>query len=554
VSTYDDRPWLSLYTPDQSPDVAVEFDDALAMTRATIAARPDDPALRYFDGTLTWRELDEQSTALAAGLLANGFQRGDRLAVYLQNVPQFVIAMVATWKAGGIMVSVNPMNRERELHYQLTDSGAKVLLCLESLYDTVARKVVPDTDVQVVLTTSELDYQTRNDPRLFDGMSRARHDGTTDLGELIGAHRGDSVPDVSYAKDDVAFLTYTSGTTGVPKGAMNTHGNVCFTAQVYRDYVGVGTAGSVLGIAPLFHITGLIGHIGVSLLSGSPLILAYRFEPQVVLDAIREHRPTFTIGAITVFIALMNAPGFARQDFESFEYVYSGGAAIAPSTAEAFEKATGLPIHNAYGLTETTSPMTATPRGVASPVDPTSGAFSVGVPVNNTVVRILDEEGKPVPLGEVGEICADGPQVVLGYWNKPRETEEALPGRVLHSGDVGFMTPEGWVFIVDRKKDMINASGYKVWPREVEDVMYGHPAVREVAVVGVPDEYRGETVKAFVSLKSGSEATPQELIAFAKERMAAYKYPRSIELVDELPKTVTGKILRRELRDQPAGS
>jgi long-chain acyl-CoA synthetase len=531
----------------------VEYDDALAMARATVAARPDDPAIKYFDGTLSWRELDEQSTALAAGLLANGFQRGDRLAVYLQNVPQFVIAMLAAWKAGGIMVSINPMNRARELNYQLTDSGAKVLLCLEALYDSVARTVVPDTDVALVLTTSELDYQTRDDPRLFDGISRARHEGTTDLGELIEAHRGESVPDVSYAKDDVAFLTYTSGTTGVPKGAMNTHGNVCFTAQVYRDYIGVGTEGSVLGIAPLFHITGLIGHIGVSLLSGSALILAYRFEPQVVLDTIREHRPTFTIGAITVFIALMNAPGFSREDFASFEYIYSGGAAIAPSVAEAFEKATGLPIHNAYGLTETTSPMTATPRGVASPVDPTSGAFSVGCPVNNTVVRILDEEGEPVPLGEVGEICADGPQVVLGYWNKPKETEESLPGRVLHSGDVGFMTPEGWVFIVDRKKDMINASGYKVWPREVEDVFYGHPAVREVAVVGVADEYRGETVKAYISLKPGSEATPEELIAFAKERMAAYKYPRSIELVGELPKTVTGKILRRELRDQAAG-
>ncbi|NYJ05462.1 class I adenylate-forming enzyme family protein [Petropleomorpha daqingensis] len=553
MTTYDDRPWLALYTSDQTPDVAVEFDDALAMVRATFAARPDDAAIKYFDGVLTWRQLDEQSTALAAGLREHGFERGDRLAVYLQNVPQFVIAMVATWKAGGIMVSINPMNRERELAYQLEDSGAKVLLCLESLYDSVARKVVPDTDVTLVLTTSELEYQNRHDSRLFGSVSRQRSDGTTDLVELIEAHLGESVPDVSYGVDDVAFLTYTSGTTGVPKGAMNTHGNVCFTAQVYRDYAGVGRDGSVLGVAPLFHITGLIGHIGVCLLSGSSLVLAYRFEPQVVLDAIREHRPTFTIGAITVFIALMNAPGFAREDFESFEWIYSGGAAIAPSVAEAFEKATGLPIHNAYGLTETTSPMTLTPRGVASPVDQTSGAFSVGCPVNNTVVRILGEDGEPVPLGEVGEICAKGPQVVLGYWGKEKETEEALPGRELRSGDVGFMSPEGWIFIVDRKKDMINAAGYKVWPREVEDVLYGHPAVREAAVVGVPDEYRGETVKAFVSLKPGSQATPEELIAFCKERMAAYKYPRSIELVGELPKTVTGKILRRELRE-PAGS
>jgi long-chain acyl-CoA synthetase len=440
MSVYDERPWLALYG-DQPADYSIEFGNALEMFRAGVARDPSAVALTYFDGSITRQELDELSDGLAAGLLANGFAPGDRLAVYLQNVPQFVIAMVATWKAGGIMVSINPMNRERELAYQLNDSGAKVLLCLESLYDSVARKVVPDTDVQLVLTTSELEYQTRNDDRLFGSVSRARHEGTTDLAELIEANRGGSVPDVSFGVDDVAFLTYTSGTTGVPKGAMNTHGNVCFTAQVYRDYIGVGSQGSVLGIAPLFHITGLIGHIGVCLLSGSALILAYRFEPQVVLDTIREHRPTFTIGAITVFIALMNAPGFDREDFSSFEWIYSGGAAIAPSTAEAFEKATGLPIHNAYGLTETTSPMTATPRGVASPVDPTSGAFSVGCPVNNTVVRILDEEGQPVPLGEVGEICAAGPQVVLGYWGKEKETEESLPGRELHSGDVGFMTP-----------------------------------------------------------------------------------------------------------------
>ncbi len=551
--SYDDRPWLARYTADQRPDIDIDFDDALAMARATIAARGDEPALKYFDGVISWRELDELSTALAAGLVASGFSRGDRLAVYLQNVPQFVIAMLGTWKAGGIMVSVNPMNRERELAYQLQDSGARVLLCLESLYEKVAAKVVPDSEVRLVLTTSELEYQSRNDTRLFEGMTKRTPEGATDMAQFMAEHRGGSVPDVSYGVDDVAFLTYTSGTTGVPKGAMNTHGNVCFTSQVYRDYVGVGAEGSVLGVAPLFHITGLIGHVGVSLLSGSPLILAYRFEPQVVLEAIREHRPTFTIGAITVFIALMHAPGFAREDFASFDWIYSGGAAIAPSTAEAFEKATGVPIHNAYGLTETTSPMTATPRGVPSPVDPTSGAFSVGVPVNNTIVRILDDDGKPLPLGEIGEICCAGPQVVLGYWNKPEETEKTLPGRELHSGDVGFMSPEGWIFIVDRKKDMINASGYKVWPREVEDVLYGHPAVREAAVVGVPDEYRGETVKAFVSLKPGSEATPEELIAYCKERMAAYKYPRSIELVGELPKTGTGKILRRELR-QPHGS
>ncbi|MFD2093447.1 AMP-binding protein [Blastococcus deserti] len=547
MSDYDDRPWLALYG-DQPADYDIEFGDALSMFRAGLARDPSGDALRYFDGVISRQELDELSDGLAGGLLANGFSPGDRLAVYLQNVPQFVIAMVGVWKAGGVMVSINPMSRARELSYLLKDSGATVLVALESLYDQVARDVVPDTDVRLVLTTSELEFQTRNDERLFAGTARQRHEGTTDFGEFVAEHRGQAPPRTQLGPDDVAFLTYTSGTTGVPKGAMNTHRNVVFTAQVYRDWVHAGRDGAIFGIAPLFHITGLIGHIAVSMLVPAPLVLAYRFEPQVVLDAFLEHRPAFTIGAITAFSALLNAPGFTTDHFASFTSIYSGGAAISPTAEQNFRKATGKQVHNAYGLTETTSPMTLTPFGSPSPVDPTSGALSVGVPAPNTIVRIQDDDGKDVPLGEVGEIVADGPQVVAGYWGKPEETAANLPGGALRSGDVGFMNPEGWVFIVDRKKDMINASGYKVWPREVEDVLAEHPAVRESAVVGVPDEKRGETVKAFVSLKPGASVTPEELIAHCKERMAAYKYPRSVELIDELPKTVTGKILRRELR------
>ena len=278
-------------------------------------------------------------------------------------------------------------------------------------------------------------------------------------------------------------------------------------------------------------------------------MLAYRFEAGVALDALLEHRPTYTIAAITAFNALLGSPDFTADHFSSFTSVYSGGAAVSPTAERAFEEATGLQVHNAYGLTETTSPMTVTPFGVASPVDPTSGALSVGVPAPNTVVRICDPNGNDVAIGEVGEIVADGPQVIAGYWNKPDETAENLPGGALRSGDVGFMNPDGWVFIVDRLKDMINASGYKVWPREVEDVLAEHPAVRESAVVGVPDEKRGETVKAFVSLRPGAEVSPEELIAHCKERMSAYKYPREVVVIDELPKTVTGKILRRELRE-----
>jgi long-chain acyl-CoA synthetase len=548
MSGYDERPWVSLYNAVPA-DLVLEHDSALDMFRAGVGRDPSAVAVKYFDGVITRRELDESSDALASGLLANGFTAGDRVALYLQNVPQFVIAMVATWKAGGVAVSINPMSRTRELSYLLKDSGASVLVSLEQLYDEVARGVVPDTDVRLVLTTSELDYQSRDDERLFKAVTRQRHEGTTDFNELIAAHRGQVPPPVQLGLEDIAFLTYTSGTTGVPKGAMNTHRNVVFTAQVYRDCTGLSPDGSIFGVAPLFHITGLIGHIAASLMTPMPLVLAYRFEPQVVLDALREHRPSFTIAAITALNAMLAAPGFGKDDFASFTSVYSGGAAISPTAEKAFLQATGHQVHNAYGLTETTSPMTLTPLGTPSPVDPTSGALSVGVPVPNTVVRIVGEDGADLPMGEVGEIVAQGPQVVAGYWGKPEETAANLPGGALRSGDVGFMSPEGWVFIVDRKKDMINASGYKVWPREVEDVLAEHPAVRESAVVGVADDKRGETVKAFVSLKPGHSATPEELIAHCKQRMAAYKYPRSIELIDELPKTVTGKILRRDLRE-----
>ena len=546
MSAYDERPWLPLYQ-DQPAGYRVEFDNALDLFRAGVARDPSGAALRYFDGSISRHDLDRLSDALASGLLANGFVPGDRLAVYLQNVPQFVISMVAAWKAGGVMVSINPMSRERELSYLLRDSGATALVALESLYGQVGRHVVPGTDVRLVLTTSELEFQTRSDERLFSGITRQRHEGTTDLGELLARHDGEVPPPATHGPDDVAFLTYTSGTTGVPKGAMNTHGNVAFTAQVYRDWARAGD-GPILGVAPLFHITGLIGHVAVSLLAPAPLVLAYRFEPQVVLDALLEHEPTFTIGAITAFNALINAPGVTRPHFASLTSIYSGGAAISPAAAQAFLAVTGKPVHSAYGLTETTSPLTLTPFGRASPVDPTSGALSIGVPVPDTVVRIQGDDGQDLPLGEIGEIVAEGPQVVPGYWGKPEETAASLPGGALKTGDVGFMNAEGWVFIVDRKKDMINASGYKVWPREVEDVLAEHPAVLESAVVGVPDEKRGETVKAFVSLKPGMSATADDLIAHCRERMAAYKYPRSVVLVDELPKTVTGKILRRELR------
>jgi long-chain acyl-CoA synthetase len=550
MSIYDERPWLARYAEGQPADISPEHDSALAMFRATAARLPDGAAVHYFDRGLTYREVDELSDALGAALHERGVAAGDRVALYLQNVPQFLIAALAVWKAGAIAVSVNPMLKHREVDTLLNDSGSVALITHESLWRDVARDVVGGTAVRIVVTTSELDFLGDEVPALLGDSARERDEATLDLAELARAHAGQSPPAAPPGLDDVAFLTYTSGTTGPPKGAMNTHRNVVFNAQAYRDWIGLSDRDVVLGVAPLFHITGLIGHLAVGILTGMPIVLSYRFDPEVALELIERHGVTFTVGSITVFIALMNAPGAAERDTKTFRKLVSGGAPIAPSTVESFERQFGAYIHNIYGLTETTSPSHCVPIGTRAPVDPTSGALSVGVPIYGTVVRVVDEQDQDVAAGEVGEFVTSGPQVVPGYWEKPEETESAIPAGRLHTGDVGFMDEQGWFYVVDRKKDQINAAGYKVWPREVEDVLYGHPAVREAAVVGVPDEYRGETVKAFVSLKPGESADEPTLIAFCKERMAAYKYPRQVEFVDELPKTASGKILRRELRDR----
>ena len=547
MSIYDDKPWLGRYDQGQPTAISLEFTDALAMFRASVQRNPDGDIIRYFGGRITAGELDALTDALAAGLLDLGLTSGDRVALYLQNVPQFVIGLIATWKAGGIAVPVNPMNRERELEVVLRDSGARVLICLESLYrDVVA--AVGGTDVTAVITTSELEYRSLDDQRVFAGVEPVRCAGAADMAGLIERFRGRTPPPVSFTAGETAFLTYTSGTTGPPKGAMNTHGNVVFNSQAYRQWCRLGPEDVIFGVAPLFHITGLIAHVALSLLLGAPLVLFYRFEPSLAIDTIRAERPTFTLASITAFIALMNAPNADRDALASLTKIWSGGAPIPPSTVKAFQAQFGQYIHNVYGLTETTSPSHAVPFDAVAPVDDTSGALSVGVPIYNAVVRIVGDDMQDLPVGQVGEIVTSGPMVVPGYWNKPEETAYALPGGALHTGDVGYMDAGGWFYIVDRKKDQINVGGYKVWPREVEDVLYQHEAVREAAVVGVSDAYRGQTVKAYVSLRPGVAATPEELIGFCRDRMAAYKYPRHVEFLDELPKTVSGKLLRRELR------
>jgi long-chain acyl-CoA synthetase len=550
IDPYVGKPWLRLYDPRLASSMRREFVDGLSMFRAAVDRGARWPAIQYFDGELSYGQLDEFSVGLAGWLFRVGVRPGDRIAIVLQNQPQFVIALVAAWKLGAIATPINPMNRGRELAALFSDCVPRVVICqfadVSLIWDVVQRNSEL-AETAIVATAPSL-FQTRNDNRVLPQEDNRTTTPAVDLMEAIAIGKHAGFPLRPAMAEDVAVLLYTSGTTGTPKGAMLTHSNVTFGAQVFRDWIDLEERGPILGMAPLFHVTGIVGHIAAALLTVSPLILCYRFESSVMLDAIAEHSPQFVVGAITAFVSLLNVPGVSASHFRSFKSIYSGGAPIPPSVADAIEFTIGHYIHNSFGMTETTAPVVLVPRGVRAPVDPTFGALSIGVPVFDTDVRIIDAVGAQTSPGEPGEIVVRGPQIMKGYWNKPTESAKAMTDGWMHTEDIGFMDGQGWLYVIDRKKDMINAAGYKVWPREIEDVIYTHPAIREAAVVGVKDQYRGETVKAVVSIKAGHTLSPAELTEFCKERMAAYKYPRIVEIIDELPKTISGKILRRELR------
>lgn len=539
--------WYASYDAGQPFSLDIPYATTTEMFAATALRTPDAPLVHYFGGTLTVRDVDEQSDSLAAALEADGIGKGDRIALYMQNMPDFLISLVAAWKLGGIGVSVNPMYKTAEVSKMLVDSGARVLVGLDTLVANLGSAVWDASDVERVVVTTARRHGLTSMSRLPDSMLVSLPIAKR-IEDVLAEFAGRQPSPVELGADDIALLTYTSGTTGLPKGAQATHGNVVFNAHTYQRWVGLSDGACILGVAPLFHVTGLIAHITLSLLIGGPLVLTYRFDTATLRDAIVKHRPVFTIGSITVFIAWANSPDISREDLASLVDIYTGGAPVAPAVLDRFRDRFGHDIHNAYGLTETSSPSHMVPAHRTTRVDPDSGACSVGLPVYGTSARVVDESGAEMPSGAVGELVISGPQVSTGYWNKPEETSESFRDGWFHTGDMALVDEEGWFYIVDRKKDMINASGFKVWPREVEDVLYNHPAVDECAVVGVPDEYRGESVKAFVTVRADASTTEQELIDFAKEHLAAYKYPRTIELVAELPKTVTGKILRRQLR------
>ncbi|MFI6764340.1 AMP-binding protein [Streptomyces sp. NPDC050355] len=550
MTSYQDKPWLAQLTDAQRAPVR-PHPSMLHAFRAAVGRAPDRTALAYFDGRLSYAETDALSDGIAAHLAGRGFQRGDRAAVMLQNTPHFVLAVLGVWKAGGVVVPLNPMYKSAEARHILNDAEVTAVLCADRTWDGYLRATAAEApSVRIALTTCERELQTRDDARVLRGEPLGPQEGADDLLTAArAAGRLRAVPaDPELTADDLALICYTSGTSGTPKGATNTHGNITYNAERQRTGLSLPEGATYFALAPLFHITGMVCELAACIAGAGTLALAHRFEAGVVLDAFLEHRPAYTVGPSTAYMALMAHPDVTRDHFASFTTMSSGGAPLPPALVEKFRAGFGPYLHNGYGLTECTAPCASVPPGRRAPVDESSGTLAVGVPGPDTVVRIIGEDGRDLPFGEQGEIAVRGPQVVPGYWRRPDATAEALPDGELRTGDIGFMDTDGWLYVVDRKKDMINAAGFKVWPREVEDVLYGHPAVREAAVVGVPDPYRGETVKAYVSLRPGKAPEPAELSAYCKERLAAYKYPREVEILAELPKTTSGKILRRELR------
>jgi long-chain acyl-CoA synthetase len=526
-----------------------------ALFERALARCPDEPGLLYFDTPMSFRDAAERAWALAASLRELGLRPGDRVALMLQSGPATVISIHAAWHAGCVATAISPMSKGKEVRHQLADSGARVVICLESLHPVVA-EAAAGSAVEQIITVSELAWLDSM-PAALIGSRRRACPGALDL-ETLCAEPAEPRP-AAVEIDSSALLAYTSGTTGTPKGAIVTHRAFIHNGGAMTAWGDLGRGDVTVAMAPLFHITGLICHLATSRASCTPLLLMHRFEPGEFLRLVERWRGSYVIGPLTAFIALLEHPDFGRRDISSLTKVASGGAPVFPAVVDRWESLTGNYIHNTYGLTESAAPSHLVPRGERAPVDEESGALSIGKTIEDMESKIVlvgdqDEAGGATPPeveaapGELGEIVTRGPAVTPGYWGRPEETAHAIRDGWLHTGDVGKRDAGGWFYIVDRIKDMIVVSGYKVWPRDVEDALYAHPAVQEAAVVGEPDDYRGETVAAHVVLRPGEDASVEELIAHCRERLAVYKAPHVVHLVAELPKTASGKILRRELR------
>jgi long-chain acyl-CoA synthetase len=501
--------------------------------RESALAGPDKPMLRLGPSTLTYGQVDQLSAQVADGLRAAGLRRGDTVALQLPNVPQFVLAYFGALRAGLTVVPLNPLLKAPEVAYHLSDSGARLLVTFDAFADEAVKGAAEAGDVRVYVVPSP-------------GGDGGAPDGTTGFDALVAGGAGADPADVEQmSPDDTAVVIYTSGTTGRPKGAELTHFQAYMAASVAAETFAYRDDDVVMAVLPLFHVFGLSSVMNSAIRAAATLVLVPRFEVGAVLDALEQHGVTVFCGVPTMYVALMHAD-LTGRDVSSLRICVSGGASIPGEVIKGFEAAFHATVLEGYGLSETCALATFNRSAEERRV------MSIGKRLWGCEVRVVGADDRELPPGpdNVGEIVLRGHNVMKGYLNRPEATAEAMKGGWFHTGDLGYRDEDGFFYVVDRTKDLVIRGGFNVYPREIEEVLHAHPAVREAAVVGRPDERLGEEVVAFVSLREGTEADPGEVIGFCKERLAAYKYPREVLVVDELPKGPSGKVLKTELRNR----
>ncbi|MED3994276.1 long-chain-fatty-acid--CoA ligase [Peribacillus frigoritolerans] len=551
------KPWQAIY-PEQIPAVLSYEDKPLySFLKESAEEFPDKVSIHFQGKELTFREVHESALKFAAYLKSIGLQKGERVAVMLPNCPQGVISFFGILMAGGVVVQTNPTYTERELEYQMKDSGAKMILVMDILFPRVSA-VASRTDIEHIIVTAIKEYLPFPKNLIYPFIQKKQygivinveHEGNHHLFSEIMKRKiteeVDTVPiDVN---NDLALLQYTGGTTGFPKGVMLTHKNLLANTKMCNAWLYKNKRGEerILAILPFFHVYGMTTVLVLSVMEGNTMIIMPKFDVEATLKTIQKQKPTMFPGAPTMYIGLLNHPDIAKYDLSSINACISGSASLPLEVQEQFEKITGGKLVEGYGLSET-SPVTH-----ANFIwDQPRVKGSVGLPWPDTDSAILSlESNEELPPNEIGEIAIKGPQVMKGYWNRPDETEKTFKNGWLLTGDLGYMDEQGFFYVVERKKDTIIAGGFNIYPREVEEVLYEHEAIQEVVVAGIPDPYRGETVKAYVVLKKNARVTEEELNEFARKNLASYKVPRSYEFRGELPKTTIGKILRRVLIEE----
>ena len=560
------KPWLKHY--DEGVPHELEYPEVPVYALLEESARkwPDNEALVFYGTKVTYRELLALARRFAANLQRLGLVPGERVALMLPNTPQYVIAYYGTLMAGGVVVNMNPLYTPREMREILRDTEARFLVMLDFTFPRFL-EIQEEVPVERVFTTGIQDYLPPPLNVLY--VAKAKQEGMWHepgphprRGEFAALlEEGVSFRPVEVSPDDLALLQYTGGTTGTPKGAMLTHRNLVANVHQVWAWMEVGRhredkfrleEGKEVGLCavPFFHVYGMTVALNLGIKGGGKLILVPRPEAKELVDHVEDHKVTLFPGVPTLYVGFLQVPSLSKRDVSSLKFCISGAAPLPVEVAKRFEEVTGAKLIEGYGLTE------ASPVTHANPLFGQRKVGSIGLPLPGVEAKVVDEEGKEVPPGEVGELIVRGPNVMKGYWNRPEETARVLRDGWLYTGDMARMDEEGYFYIVDRKKDLIIAGGYNIYPREVEEVLYAHPAVLEAAVVGVPDPYRGETVKAFVVLKPEyrGKVTEKDLEEHCRKNLAAYKVPRLWEFREELPKTLVGKVLRRALREGEHGS